>query len=270
MRDERQSRTPRAVHYTERPPDAALQRFVDAFWTLSSGDVPPPSDAGTILPDGMIEIIAVTRGGIRVPPERRVHHRLMLGPSDRTRRLRYVGVIEIAGVRLRPGVARAVLMSPIAHLADRIVPLAEASVALDRRVSRTIPRGCSGVEAMNALERLTVDVTRSVPPPDSLLECAVVEIRRRAGRVNIDALATQLDVSRRTLERRFLAEIGLTPKRWCRLARFQAAMTAMEARGGRGWADFAQYLGYADQAHFSREFSEFAGVPPTAAWWNNR
>jgi AraC-like DNA-binding protein len=259
-----------SMRYTERFPAVALRRFVDAFWTLSSGDAPAPAEAGTILPDGMMEIVVVIRGAITVPPAGRPHHRLLLGPSDRARRLRYDGAIEIAGVRLRPGAATTLLTASLAYLSDRIVPLAEAAPELDRRVSRSIATPCSARAAMSTLERITLEATQSAPPPNPLLERAVAEIRRRRGRVSIDGLAAQLGVSRRTLERRFLSDVGLTPKRWCRVARFQAALAAMEARGERGWADFAQHLGYADQAHFSREFSEFTGVPPSAAWWGNR
>ena len=120
---------------------------------------------------------------------------------------------------------------------------------------------------MDALEQIAIEITQSAPLPDAVLERAVTEICKQGGHVNIAALVAHVGISRRTLERRFLAHIGLTPKRWCRVARFQAALMAMETRGGNGWADFAHHLGYADQAHFSREFSEFAGVPPTAAWW---
>jgi hypothetical protein len=61
------------VHYSERPPDATLRRFVDAFWTLSSGGAPAPTEAGTILPDGMIEIVvwasvAAHWNGVPAPP----------------------------------------------------------------------------------------------------------------------------------------------------------------------------------------------------------
>src|SRR5262249_59217722 len=86
----------------------------------------------------------------------------------------------------------------------------------------------------------------------------------RHGRVSIDTLAAKANLSGRQLERRFLDEVGIPPKRLARIVRFQRALRVLAARqaGERG-ADLAARLGYADQAHFIRDFREFAGHTPT-------
>ncbi|MEJ7608231.1 MAG: helix-turn-helix domain-containing protein [Bryobacteraceae bacterium] len=66
--------------------------------------------------------------------------------------------------------------------------------------------------------------------------------------------------------RRFIAifreAVGLSPKVYCRVQRFQKALTGVAAKTGASWVDLAIAAGYSDQSHFNREFREFAGVTP--------
>jgi AraC-like DNA-binding protein len=61
--------------------------------------------------------------------------------------------------------------------------------------------------------------------------------------------------------------VGLAPKRWVRVARFNAAAQSLAVPDRRRLADLAHDHGYADQAHLTREFGALAGVPPSRAWW---
>jgi AraC-like DNA-binding protein len=58
--------------------------------------------------------------------------------------------------------------------------------------------------------------------------------------------------------------VGLTPKRYCRVRRFQRALVSAHRPRGVDWARVAVDCGYFDQAHFIHDFKSFAGVTPTA------
>lgn len=253
------------MRYSESPATRPLDQLVDAFWTLTSDGRPPPRDAGVILPDGAVEIVIVCRGVVTMPPARTRLRRFVLGPSDRVRRLRYQGAIDLAGVRLRPTAAARLFKNSVPTMADRIVPLVDLLPDLDRAIASATASPQAPNQVLTwlgeALER-HVDAGRS---PNPILERATSEIRRQHGRVRIGRLARNLGISQRQLERRFLAGLGLSPKRWCRITRFQAALQALSS--GRAWVDLAHDFGYADQAHFSREFRAFAGEPPSTAAW---
>jgi transcriptional regulator GlxA family with amidase domain len=82
------------------------------------------------------------------------------------------------------------------------------------------------------------------------------------GRKRIDSLVADLNVSSRRLERSFLTHVGMSPKLFSRLVRFDRAVRDLAARGETPWSQFALAHGYSDQAHFINEFKEFAGVTP--------
>jgi AraC-like DNA-binding protein len=80
----------------------------------------------------------------------------------------------------------------------------------------------------------------------------VLEVTREAG------------LSRRRFAQLFREQVGLTPKLYCRLRRFQRALHQIASGAPVDWVDMALAGGYCDQAHFGREFRDFSGISPGA------
>ena len=114
-------------------------------------------------------------------------------------------------------------------------------------------------------ERFLLDRVATPTPEVALLLHAAGEIERAAGAVRVSDLAERLGVSGATLRRRF-AVLGLSPKTFAAVVRFQNAHAFLFTTPGATWADAVERFGYADQAHLVREHRRFAGVPPTR--WN--
>lgn len=97
-------------------------------------------------------------------------------------------------------------------------------------------------------------------PPD--LAFAVAALGRHGGALPIRGLARAVGCSERLLERRFAAELGLSPKRFARLTRFEAAVARLSA--GDAAATVAAEGGFVDQAHLVHEIRAFSGLSPGA------
>jgi AraC-like DNA-binding protein len=70
--------------------------------------------------------------------------------------------------------------------------------------------------------------------------------------------------SRRWLTRAFSDCVGMTPKRYCRLLRFQHVVRRVSSGGRVNWADLVASGGFSDQAHLAHEFRAFSGLSPTS------
>lgn len=103
-------------------------------------------------------------------------------------------------------------------------------------------------------------LVRTAPPP--AVGLMLKRITETGGTIRIDELAGGLSCSSRHISRLFLAALGCSPKSFCRYARFQTVLAAMERAPGRNSAAFLQKTGYSDRAHFQREFREFTGITP--------
>ena len=97
------------------------------------------------------------------------------------------------------------------------------------------------------------------PRPDPLVREAVTRLERSG--VAIAGLAAELGVSERQLRRRVTTAVGYGPRRLARVLRLGHALQA--ARAGDELARVAFDAGYADQAHFTHDCRELAGVPPS-------
>lgn len=86
---------------------------------------------------------------------------------------------------------------------------------------------------------------------------------RGFGDVKIAGLAHQAGLSLRQFERRFIRQIGMSPKMFARVVRFEAAMDCMTRSGADSWTDLAHRFGYFDQMHMVHEFAALAGDTPT-------
>lgn len=81
--------------------------------------------------------------------------------------------------------------------------------------------------------------------------------------LSVRATARELGISERRLHQVFSEDVGLSPKQWSRVRRFQRAVRALHQGAEMQWAELALSCGYADQAHFSRDFRSFSGIDPT-------
>jgi AraC-like DNA-binding protein len=83
------------------------------------------------------------------------------------------------------------------------------------------------------------------------------------GRVSVDELASSTGLGPRQLERRFRERVGLGPKRFLKILRFQSVFRRGSSQA-RDWAEVALDCGYYDQSHFIRDFKSFTGASPDA------
>jgi AraC-like DNA-binding protein len=102
---------------------------------------------------------------------------------------------------------------------------------------------------------------RATPARD--VAAAVDAILAAPGAASLPAVASHAGIGVRQLERRFLADVGMTPKTFARIARLQTALAQIAA--GASLADAAHACGYYDQPHMTRDFTRLAEISP-AAW----
>ncbi len=172
-----------------------------------------------------------------------------------------------AGVQLNLSAlaARELLGIPLAELAHDVVALADALPRAQRELPRRLGELATWEERLDAVAALL----RRLPEPPRAehaeLAWAVAQIERSRGAARIAALARELGWSERRLQRTFAREIGLAPKTFARIVRFEALMTRVRRGVHVGWAEDAQALGYYDQSHLVRDVRQFSGLTPSAA-----
>jgi AraC-like DNA-binding protein len=237
--------------YEELSPPPAVDRYVECLWVHRLG-AGAETFVQPVLPDGCVDLVAV---GDDV---------MVAGPATRTAVLTLAPGTLTVGVRLRTGAAPPVVGASARELRDRDVTVDEL---WGRRGARLVDRV---VEAADWRARLAVLVdgvaarARGAPEPDPVAVGVADLLAARPGR-SLPSLATDFGLSERQLRRRVEDAVGYSPRTLARILRFQRFLHAARAAGpGRHLAALAAHLGYADQAHLTRETKELSGLPPAA------
>ena len=253
------------MRYAELLPCAELAPYIRCFWLLE-GSAPSPL-AERILPDGCVEFIINVGDPFEQLNERGHAERqprvFVVGPTTRALVVRPSTHVGVLGIRFLPGGARPFLLAPAGELADGIFELALLSPLATQIAERVQDVHDPSLRVPAVEEALIAVLRRAHPLPDGV-STAVRMILSTHGRVPVDHLASAQGISHRQLGRRFHETVGVPPKLLCRLVRFQSVFTVIRDEQPRRLTDLAMRCGYFDQAHFVKEFREFAGVPPSA------
>ncbi|MFO1251590.1 MAG: AraC family transcriptional regulator [Inhella sp.] len=247
------------MSFTRHLPRASLQGLVDSLWCLeAAADAPMQS----VLPDGCPEwVFQLASPYAQLQPDGSwlpQGQRLLVGQQLQPVALRPLGPVRCLGVHFEPAGLAAWMGGDLRRFTGRIEDL-DWALGLDLRgLSQTL----AAMPQPQALEALQ-DWLETLPrrPPDPRLTQAVQALSGRP-LAELPALAAELGWSERQLRRRFEAAVGLGPKRFQRLVRFQRVFAQAREHEAQAWVEAALDGGYCDQAHFSREVRTFCGASP--------
>jgi len=182
---------------------------------------------------------------------------------------RLEGTGRVLGAKFRPGAFRSFITGPVAEFADRRVPAAELFGPEAAEAGRAVLGADSDADSdADMVARAEAFLLHRLPSPDPAADevAAMVErITAEPTMFRVDQAAAALDVPVRRLQRLFAEYVGAGPEWVLRRALLHEAAARADQGSGLDWASLAAELGYADQAHMTRDFTAAVGVPP--AWY---
>jgi len=163
------------------------------------------------------------------------------------------------GAQLQPGAARLLLGAPAGELAGGHVRLDDlwgrpADLARERLLEEPNP-----ARRLFEFESLLAARLRLV---HRLHPAVAMALERFAVTNDVRGVVAESGYSHRRFIALFHEAVGLTPKLYCRVRRFQRALACAALGKSVNWVDVSLAAGYSDQSHFNREFLEFAGLTP--------
>jgi AraC-like DNA-binding protein len=275
-----------SLRYEPFAPAAALHRWVECYWRLTgeAGRAPQPQ---RILPDGCVEIILhlgdpFVRADDGTEPIRQARY-LFAGQMIRPVRVMPTGRTIVWGIRLHPWAAAAVAGVPAHELTDRIE---DAQAVCPRLIDALIDGLADCIADTDGVGRNRDEADRGAGERcaraiDAVLlrhvmQAAVIDpLAIAAGRLLLRApqpiaeVARRMGVSPRHLTRTFHHAVGLTPKMFARISRFQRVAAVLDDAGPQAGrfevlASVALACGYYDQSPLVRDVRAFAGGTPVA------
>ncbi len=263
-----QGATINSMFYTSHKPAYPLSRFIENLWYYEGYS--PGHNKERLLPDGTSEVVIDLR-----PQPKKLFDRDDFGKHVSFReswisgkQSRYV-VIESAcdssmiGVHFRPGGSYPFLGFPVAELTDQVVELDLVWGGAVSTLRTQILEQPDVAQKFAVLERFLLakfDASRTTMGQVAL---AMEQVLRSPQGMTIRDIAWRIGITPKHLISLFDKFVGLKPKAFSRICRFQRSLHLIEAVSVPAWSQVAACTGHSDQAHLIKEFRHFSGLTPS-------
>lgn len=257
------------VSYQEFSPSAALQPYIDCYWTLSlGGSAAEMSPEQYCLPLGTQDLIfmlnkdryeTVIEGKRHIMPSALVGgmYQVPVGwtaPCD----------TRIFAIRMKPECMLELFRVPVSVLFNEFTAMDAFFGKSGAELTEQMREAAGTGDRIKVAETFLQAYLRDRKCERNYVLEATQLIRRSAGNISLDDLSHQLYVSTRQLQRSFKDAMGASPKTYMRIVRFANAYDyVQQTYDSLNWAALSYHFGYSDQAHFIRDFKQFTGKAPT-------
>lgn len=253
------------------PPYPPLSQWVELIWHYESAPVPFALEK--LMPTGRVDLI------INLQDEAlRIHD-----PTDVNRIEHYRGPLlsgvhgtytiidasqqtRIMGVAFKPGGAHALLGFSVAEISDAHLGLESIWASGAALLWEELALAPDAWSRIRILERalLRQIQRRKSGELHPAIQMALEEFHQDPASISIQALAKWGNLSSRRFIELFTRQVGITPKLYGRILRFQHVLKRVHASSNMDWCGVAFDAGYYDQSHLIRDFQQFSGLSPTA------
>ncbi|MCM3905323.1 MAG: helix-turn-helix domain-containing protein [Pyrinomonadaceae bacterium] len=249
-------------------PQPPLSQFVENMWLVQGFSADYTREK--ILPDGAIELIF----DLDPEPKRIFEDEVSAGfrtvkkawiSGERTRYI-VIGAARnqsMVGVRFRPGGAYPFFRFPISELSEWVTELDLIWGSLVDEIRDQLQAIDSPDARLGRLESLLLRQVQRTLEPNRSITFAGHQLQHSPQFLAIRDLASMVGISQQHLISQFEKMVGLRPKSFARVCKFQKVVNRLEQQKQIEWSALALECGYYDQAHFIKEFQAFSGLNPS-------
>jgi AraC-like DNA-binding protein len=249
-------------------PKPPLSNFVDSFWLYEGRGAEHQTER--ILPTGTLELAINLRQNAlgfydakRPNNGSRLSGAVVSGAHGSGFAPESAEEVIIIGVHFKPGGAFPFLGLPAGDLADTHVDLETLWGPSAGRLRERLCEARTSAERFQLLQEALLSRLCHGVEKHYAVSAALEMFGKNQAGPTVREAAKYLGLSQRRFIQVFKAEVGMTPKLFSRIQRFQQTRTLIHQNPSPNWAPLALDLGYFDQSHLIREFLEFSGLSPT-------
>lgn len=256
------------MNYQTFKPHPDLESLVSCYWTL---EVPADANAERqrIVPDGTIEMAFILGDDIKrytSEDEFILQPRAMvLGQTIKPFYIEPTGYVNTFAIRFYPYGFANFVTEPIKNLANKETPiesLFEQKIA--KELEQKIIHAEDVQQRIEIIEGFLLDKLSEKSTVDNIVKTTVDALLSTNGSASIGTILKEDISKRRQLERKFVKQIGISPKQLGKVIRLQSALKMLLGEEAESLTNIAYESEYYDQAHFIKDFKEFTGTSPTA------
>ena len=243
-------------------PPNDLKKLIECYWIVENDDPVPIKQK--IIPDGFPEII-FHHGDpykIRLYDSWKTQSVSLLAGQIRSHFfLENTGIAIITGIKFRPSALTQLYDLSMDDFTDKVADLSMV-VNVDTELSKTVFASQTDHEKLVSDLNIYFEKKQNQVKKNDRLETALDLIFSKNGMITIGEIISVISIGERQLERLFRKYVGLSPKFYCRIIRFNYIFQLMQEQSP-SLIDLTYDAGFFDQSHFIRNFKAFTGEDPS-------
>ncbi|GAA0192623.1 helix-turn-helix domain-containing protein [Fulvivirga kasyanovii] len=256
---------PDALKYQQIPIPPGLETFIQSIWKLEDdGGVRAGSQSFQLIADSSPGLIFqhtdfgnFSRDGKQLPPA------FIFGPSTKFGTLQLSGSFKTTGIFFHPDALKTVFGLKAEQLTNTCIDIDTLGKVKGNCLQERLLNSESYPDQLCLLLSSLKDLREdNAGFTDENVSFAIGEISASHGKLSLRELSKRMNLSERTIERKFREAIGITPKLYSRLCQFQSSLRYLKQNNIDKLSDVAFEFEFSDQSHFIRTFKEFSGFTP--------
>lgn len=241
-----------------------LKGFVQCIWTLKQNFIGNSSQSIRTFADGYPGLIVQhSADGTLYQNDKKLPPVFLYGQSTKHNALKISGQFNVTGIFFHPNALKTVFGLNASELTDSCINLDLLSIKQGKEFAENLLQAFTPAQQINMLSSFILSqIKTNRSKIDDVTQYGLSRIISSDGLISLKELMHELNISKRTFERRFKESVGMSPKLFSRICRFRATLRQLNYNKYGKLSDIAFENDYADQSHFIRSFKEFSGFSP--------
>ncbi len=246
------------MFYQKIYPTELLQRYVRYFWVLEGNGLDfSQKTTFKIMSDGLPGLIFQTnKKAFRDRDNKELPQLFLYGQTTRYTEQIAINSFQNIGIYFQPNALKSIFGIDANELTNLHIDIDDI---LKTNITEQISNTTSTNEKIELLTAFLLQQVKRINISSEQLNFAISQLEKG---MSLQGIQNELKISERSLERYFKQHIGISPKLYSRINRFQSALESIRQTQFNKLTDIAYESDYFDQSHFIRDFREFAGTSP--------
>ena len=240
-----------------------LKDYIQSFWVLNNFTNAAAKSFRTIADGCPGLIFQHPEKGVLYQNEKQLPAGFLYGQATKHNTLQLSGQFSTVGIFFYPHALKTIFGLNASELTDSCIDLTLLSATQGFQLSERLMKSISTDDQIEIVSSfLFSQMQKNNQPVDGKTGYALSRIILSKGSISLKELTESLNLSERSFERKFKEHVGISPKLFSRICRFQASLKQLKHNNYNKLSDIAFENDFADQSHFIRTFKEFSGFSP--------
>lgn len=245
------------MNYQQIYPIEPLRKYVRYFWTLEDGSLEFSDKTFKIMSDGLPGLIfQENKNAFFDKGNKKLPQLFLYGQTTRYTEHKAVQPFRNIGIYFQPTALKSIFGIDADELTNQDIDIDEL---IKTNITDQLLNAATAEQRIGLLSSFLIQQVEQRKTANEKVRFASEQLQKGVSLPNVQ---NELNISERSLERYFKQHIGISPKLYARIIRFQSALENIRQTQFDKLTDLAYQSDYFDQSHFIRDFKEFAGTSP--------